>query len=48
MIDVSRIEMFAIPGIPTVRQRDDIGVLILAGLAQCGETMQDGDILVVV
>jgi predicted dinucleotide-binding enzyme len=47
MSDVDWIEMFALPGIPAVREGDDLGALILAGLAQCGEVMRDADVLVV-
>jgi len=47
MSDVDRINMFALPGIPAVRQGDDLGKLILGGLSRCGETMRDCDVLVV-
>lgn len=47
MIDADHIGMFALSGIPAVRQGDDLGALILDGLARSGETMRDGDILVV-
>jgi coenzyme F420-0:L-glutamate ligase/coenzyme F420-1:gamma-L-glutamate ligase len=47
MSDVDWIEMFALRGIPAVRPGDDVGALILAGLARCGEAMGEADVLVV-
>jgi len=43
----SRIELFALPGIPDVHEGDDLGMLIAAAIKRLGETLRDGDILVV-
>jgi coenzyme F420-0:L-glutamate ligase/coenzyme F420-1:gamma-L-glutamate ligase len=43
----ARVEMMALPGIPRVREGDDVAALILAAAAACGETLGDGDILVI-
>ncbi len=44
----SPLQIFPVPGIPRrVQPGDDLAGFILAGLAQMGDTLQDGDILVV-
>jgi coenzyme F420-0:L-glutamate ligase/coenzyme F420-1:gamma-L-glutamate ligase len=42
-----RLSVFAVPGIPMVKPGDDIAAFILAGLAAMGETLADGDVVVV-
>ena len=42
-----RLEIFALPGIPMVRQGDDLPALILAGLERAGQTLRDRDIVVI-
>ena len=43
----SRLELFAIPGLPMVRAGDDLPAMILAGLDRAGETLRDRDVVVV-
>jgi coenzyme F420-0:L-glutamate ligase/coenzyme F420-1:gamma-L-glutamate ligase len=43
----ARLEVFALPGIPMVRQGDDLPALILAGLGRAGQTLRPHDIIVV-
>ncbi len=43
----SRLELFALPGLPMVRAGDDLPSLILAGLAQAGQSLRDRDVVVV-
>jgi coenzyme F420-0:L-glutamate ligase / coenzyme F420-1:gamma-L-glutamate ligase len=42
-----QITMTAVPNIPLVREGDDLGVLIVAGLAGTEFTLADGDVVVV-
>lgn len=41
------LSLFALPGIPMVRPRDDLAALIAAGFARAGEAAAPGDVLVV-
>jgi len=41
------LEIFAVPGIPLVQPGDDLAGLILGGLAQAGNALEDGDVIVV-
>jgi len=41
-----RLELSALPGLPKVEPGDDLAALILAGLERLGETLRDGDVLV--
>ncbi|MGE0669129.1 MAG: coenzyme F420-0:L-glutamate ligase [Sphingomonadales bacterium] len=43
----ARLNIFAVPGIPMVKPGDDIAALVLGGLAAMGETLVDGDVVVV-
>jgi coenzyme F420-0:L-glutamate ligase/coenzyme F420-1:gamma-L-glutamate ligase len=43
----SRLELFAIPGLPMVRAGDDLPGLILAGLERSGQALRDRDVVVV-
>jgi coenzyme F420-0:L-glutamate ligase/coenzyme F420-1:gamma-L-glutamate ligase len=43
----TRLELFALPGLPMVRAGDDLPALILDGLARCGGALRDRDIIVV-
>jgi coenzyme F420-0:L-glutamate ligase / coenzyme F420-1:gamma-L-glutamate ligase len=43
----TEIRLIALPGIPMVREGDDLAALILKSVADCGERLQDGDILVI-
>ena len=43
----ARIVMTALPGMPKVREGDDVATLVADALARCGEALRDGDILVV-
>src|ERR1700710_2084587 len=43
----SRLELFAIPGLPMVRAGDDLPALIMAGLERAGLVLRDGDVLVI-
>lgn len=43
----SRLELFAIPGLPMVREGDDLPALILEGLSRLGMALQDRDVVVV-
>jgi coenzyme F420-0:L-glutamate ligase / coenzyme F420-1:gamma-L-glutamate ligase len=43
----SRLELFAIPGLPMVRAGDDLPALILAGLERAGLDLCDRDVVVV-
>ncbi|MEN3976006.1 coenzyme F420-0:L-glutamate ligase [Emcibacter sp. SYSU 3D8] len=42
----TRLSVFAVPGIPLVQPGDDIAAFVLDGLAAMGETLADGDIVV--
>ncbi len=42
-----RIVLTALPGIPLVKPGDDLAKLILAAVDRAGETLQDGDVLIV-
>jgi coenzyme F420-0:L-glutamate ligase/coenzyme F420-1:gamma-L-glutamate ligase len=44
---VTRIEMFAIPGIPDIEAGDDLGMIIAGAMAAAGEQWVDGDIITV-
>src|SRR5437773_1284535 len=41
------LRLFALPGIPEIRQGDDLGGLIAEALAACNEQWQAGDIVVI-
>jgi coenzyme F420-0:L-glutamate ligase/coenzyme F420-1:gamma-L-glutamate ligase len=41
-----RLDIFAIPGLPMVRQGDDLPALIAAGLDRMGETLRERDVVV--
>lgn len=43
----SRLELIALPGIPMVRQGDDLPSLIRAGLERAGMTLRDRDVVVI-
>jgi coenzyme F420-0:L-glutamate ligase/coenzyme F420-1:gamma-L-glutamate ligase len=43
----TRLELFALPGLPMVRAGDDLPALILAGLDRAGQTLRDRDVVVV-
>jgi coenzyme F420-0:L-glutamate ligase/coenzyme F420-1:gamma-L-glutamate ligase len=43
----SRLELFALPGLPMVRAGDDLADLILAGLDRAGQVLQDRDVVVI-
>jgi coenzyme F420-0:L-glutamate ligase/coenzyme F420-1:gamma-L-glutamate ligase len=43
----TRLELFAIPGLPMVRAGDDLPALILAGLERAGQVLRDRDVVVV-
>lgn len=47
MTETARFEVRAVPGIPEVRQGDDVGALIAAAVTAAGMTIESGDILVV-
>ena len=42
-----RIVMVALPGIPSVRQGDDLAALIVSAASACGEALRDGDVVVI-
>lgn len=42
-----RLQLLALPGLPRVEPGDDLAALIAKALADCGETLQPGDALVV-
>jgi coenzyme F420-0:L-glutamate ligase/coenzyme F420-1:gamma-L-glutamate ligase len=42
-----RLEMFAVPGLPMVREGDDLPALILEGLRRAGHGLRDRDVVVV-
>ena len=42
-----RLELVSLPGIPIVREGDDVGALVLAALAREGLALRDGDVVVV-
>lgn len=44
---VDRLELHALPGLPLVREGDDLAALIGAGLARAGLAPRAGDVLVV-
>jgi coenzyme F420-0:L-glutamate ligase / coenzyme F420-1:gamma-L-glutamate ligase len=41
------LELFALPGLPMVREGDDLPALILAGLDRAGQVLRDRDVVVV-
>jgi coenzyme F420-0:L-glutamate ligase/coenzyme F420-1:gamma-L-glutamate ligase len=43
----ARLSIFAIPGLPMVRQGDDLAALIAGGLDRMGETLADRDVVVI-
>ncbi len=43
----AELRLVALPGIPLVREGDDLASLILRALADCGETLVGGDVLVI-
>jgi coenzyme F420-0:L-glutamate ligase/coenzyme F420-1:gamma-L-glutamate ligase len=43
----SRLELFALPGLPMVRAGDDLPALILAGLDRAGHVLRDRDVVVI-
>jgi coenzyme F420-0:L-glutamate ligase / coenzyme F420-1:gamma-L-glutamate ligase len=43
----SRLELFALPGLPMVRAGDDLPALILAGLDRAGQVLHDRDVVVI-
>jgi coenzyme F420-0:L-glutamate ligase/coenzyme F420-1:gamma-L-glutamate ligase len=45
--EAAELRLVALPGIPLVQEGDDIAGLVLAGLAAAGETLRDGDVLVI-
>jgi coenzyme F420-0:L-glutamate ligase/coenzyme F420-1:gamma-L-glutamate ligase len=45
-MSTTRVQMTALPGLPLVRPGDDLFKLIDAGVAAAGETLADGDVLV--
>jgi len=42
-----QMRLFALPGLPEVHPGDDLGALIVAGLAAAAETVQAGDVVVI-
>ena len=42
-----QLRLFALPGLPEVHPGDDLGALIVAGLAAAAETLQTGDVVVI-
>ena len=42
-----QLRLIALPGVPLVREGDDLCDIIINALAHCGEALRDGDILVV-
>ena len=44
---VKRIELIPVEGVPEVRSGDELGGMIVAALASSGESLIDGDVLVV-
>jgi coenzyme F420-0:L-glutamate ligase/coenzyme F420-1:gamma-L-glutamate ligase len=42
-----RLDIFAIPGLPMVREGDDLAAMIAAGLDRAGETLRDHDVVVI-
>jgi coenzyme F420-0:L-glutamate ligase/coenzyme F420-1:gamma-L-glutamate ligase len=42
-----RLDIFAIPGLPMVREGDDLAALIAAGLDHTSETLRDHDVIVI-
>ncbi len=43
----ARLELFALPGLPMVREGDDLVALILAGLARAGQQLRNRDVVVI-
>lgn len=43
----AELRLVALPGIPLVREGDDLASLILQALATCGEVLRSGDVLVI-
>lgn len=43
----AELRLVALPGIPLVREGDDLTFHMLRGLAECGESLRAGDILVI-
>lgn len=44
---MSRIEVFPIPGVPEIRKGSDLGKLIFDSLTKSGQSLKDGDVVVV-
>ncbi|MDG7010980.1 MAG: coenzyme F420-0:L-glutamate ligase [Nitrososphaerota archaeon] len=44
---MNRIEVLPVPGIPEIRKGSDLGELIVGSLAKVGESLMDGDVVVV-
>jgi coenzyme F420-0:L-glutamate ligase/coenzyme F420-1:gamma-L-glutamate ligase len=42
-----RLDLFALPGLPMVREGDDLPALIAAGLDRAGQRLQDRDVVVI-
>jgi coenzyme F420-0:L-glutamate ligase/coenzyme F420-1:gamma-L-glutamate ligase len=43
----ARLELFALPGLPMVREGDDLPAMILAGLERAGQVLRDRDVVVI-
>jgi coenzyme F420-0:L-glutamate ligase / coenzyme F420-1:gamma-L-glutamate ligase len=43
----TRLELFALPGLPMVQSGDDLPTLIRAGLDRAGQTLRDRDVVVI-
>ena len=41
------LNLFALPGVPLVQPGDDIATLIVEGVARAGDSLRDGDIIVI-
>ena len=41
------LSLFALPGVPLVQPGDDIATLIVEGVTRAGDTLRDGDIIVI-
>jgi coenzyme F420-0:L-glutamate ligase / coenzyme F420-1:gamma-L-glutamate ligase len=46
-IRAAEIRLIALPGIPMVREGADLAALIIKSVADCGESLRDGDVLVI-
>jgi len=44
---IARLELFAIPDFPMVRQGDDLSALIADGIGRMGQTLHDHDVVVI-